>query len=295
MRPAVLCVALAACGTNPAFDPPAPTGSPAETTAPPTSSGPADTSSSSGPADPASTSTLAVDASGPGDSSSTSPTTTAGTTTDNTTADNTTGAACIAPGGACDLQQTCCGKCTACDQGTCVLNDALCGTCSFCNAAGACEQAKQNAPCDPTLEGCMQQVWGLENGTCYATLPFGRCDKNGTCQENCVDKGAPLAVCDARCVRDDHPCSPEKPAESVSFDALCHHDGVPAGDCISTCNPDGASFNVLHCGMDGTCTIQGEFSCEPYLCTGVPATCTNSCMSSADCAPGHTCPNNTCI
>ncbi len=292
MRPAVLCVVLTACtGLNPAFDPPAPTASAGETSQSTTSPGDSTTTQ---PVDPTTSSTSSMsmtqsDTSGPEDSSGTATSAPASSTTDA----STTGPLCTPQNEACDADLSCCGECATCTNGTCVLDDSLCGTCGVCNA-GSCEPAKQNTLCVPDQDDCVNRVWGLVDGVCYATKPAGLCDKDGACVPDCQDQGAVIAMCgDPRCVVIGACVSGGDP-DKISLETLCHHEDAPAGECIPNCNQEGTIVVANACNASGMCVPIDELPCEPYVCTGLPGQCTNTCTLMEDCAPNHTCMNNVC-
>lgn len=296
MRPAVLCVALSACtALNPAFDPAASqTASAGETTAPTTSPG---ESTATGPADPTSTTSTSTTTGGPpdpGDSSGTTAGDTPAATTDASTTTNTTGPACALQDAACSVDQPCCGECATCSAGVCVLDDTLCGICGVC-IAGSCAPAKQNTPCVPDQEDCDNRIWGLQDGVCYATEPAGACDKDGACIPDCQAKGAVIQTCDPRCLIDPQACAPGGDPDKITFDTFCHHQNLPAGDCVSACNPEGTVVYSNVCDLSGMCMPVSSTACNAYICTGVPGGCTTSCMSADECAAGHVCTNNECL
>jgi len=288
MRLAVLWFALTACTTlNPAYDQPGQAASADDASPSTTSPGESTTTQ---PGDPTtSTTTASVPTSGPGDSSSTSTSEPAASTSD-----TTTGPTCTPQNEACTADLPCCGECATCTDGACVLDDALCGTCGVCNA-GSCAPAKQNDPCVPAQDECPNRIWGLQDGVCYATKPAGDCDKDGVCIPDCQDQGAVIQTCDPLCLREPRACAPGGDPDKITFDTFCHHDNLPAGDCIPACDPEGTVVYSNVCDLDGMCTPLLSTECAPHLCKGVPGVCTTNCMSPGDCAPGHDCVGNTCV
>lgn len=230
-----------------------------------------------------------------GDSSSgTPPTTGTSTTTTTTTTTATTDGSGSTTGGTkpgcgpigapCG-EMSCCEGCGVCVEGTCMPGDT-CGPCGTCNANNSqCTPQPPMNPCKLADDPCSGKLWGLENGTCFASAPGeGLCDPGGACQPQACTKGDALAVCDAACIIDPGNCAAGMPIEQVDAALLCAQDG-PTPACTTHCQADDTDSIVQSSCKAGLCAQIAVTECGKYKCKDEEH-CGTTCDNNGDCKAG---------
>lgn len=232
---------------------------------------------------------------GPGESTGTTDPTTEGpttpvttTTTTTTTSEGTTGPTCGGLGQPC-TGTDCCG-CLACLVGFCLPDNSVCGNCMKCDTDGACGPAGKGANCTAQVDvDCTEDVWGVENGTCYAMAPAQpECDGDGACVvPACGEQGDAIVSC-PECMLSENTCVPGVKTNEIEVGGFCQTSGeTPA--CESVCRGD--ALLQRSCAQDGHCQESMD-SCAPYVCEA--GGCLSSCNTDLDCSGTANCVNGVC-
>lgn len=208
------------------------------------------------------------------------------------TGPQTTDPMCVQAGGACDVNDDCCG-CLECTDDKCVADDDECEACNACGDDGHCSPASAGSPCDDPANDCGGLAFGLQGATCYrADEQSASCNEDGACVAACGAKGLPLFTCDAACLLPDHNCFAGVPVDEIALDTVCATSGATDG-CASQCGNNDVSIDHYQCQPDGTCDLEITQPCEPYICDPGVGACTTDCFTSP-CAPGYLCVGGTC-
>ncbi len=151
-------------------------------------------------------------------------------------------------------------------DGACPDDDDECGADGRCDGAGACRTATPaGRACGTSCTvGSEEQIACDGQGACSVTtssracLPYA-CDAEGSvCKSTCIDDGdcAPGATCS------------------------------PAGECRLAAGECKDEVIVVD-------SMGKERSCSPYTCAG--GVCRDTCGTTSDCAPRHTCDEGACV
>jgi hypothetical protein len=216
---------------------------------------------------------------------------------------------------------------TLCKAGTCD-GDAVVGA-LVCDGAGRCKLGPEVvcAPfsCDPTtgacFDSCTQSNQCVSSQQCVNTS-CGKKMKGATCKGNadcasgfCADKVCCNVACQGGCVS----CTLSGrtgtcwPVDTGVPDprAICKDQGAPscgttgACDGFGSCEKYAAETECIAptctgirrntsgtCDGLGTCRPQGVQNCSPFRC--VSGDCNKTCLSDANCEPGHACVKGLC-
>ena len=188
----------------------------------------------------------------------------------------------------------CCKGCGLCMAGICMPDDGACGPCGTCGANSECTPQPSMTPCKLADDPCVDKLWGLENGSCFAYAPAeGLCDGGDQCQPRPCEQGEKLIGCDLACLLDSGNCQADMPVAQVDANILCVQDGVTPlckTECITGDRDDKVFQNSCQAGV---CTILASTSCGKYTCLDEQS-CDTNCMSEDDCKEPHQCDMNQC-
>jgi hypothetical protein len=192
------------------------------------------------------------------------------------------GSTCVAQksnGGTCTLANECIsGNCVDgyCCDGSC---GSACDACDLSGNLGSCTLRSNGSNGSPS---CLPYVCDGLGATCP-----GSCSNDSQCNSSYYCSGSTCVLKSGN----GSTCSVANECQSgFCADGYCCN-----AACGSACDACDLSGNLGNCSLaSGGST--GSPSCAPYVCSGVSASCPNSCLSSTDCASGFFCDGfNQCV
>jgi len=205
-----------------------------------------------------------------------------------------------------------------CSQGVCGAAAPMsCGAATCDNASGCrttCtgnQDCTGNNYCDTTTMKCAAQK-----------APGAMCNNNTQCLSGyCVDNVCCNSLCNGLCssclaaqtgLGSDGMCGfikdgtdPGNECASETATLPCGHDGMCNGSGACRYTPSGTTCGAAACSAGtirpapkcdgaGTCQMQTQSSCSPYICNGTTA-CYTSCTADSQCVTGDYCASGQCM